>query len=223
MKQSFLLLLLVFLFGGVGFAQGSLSVDSITDFNVPDSVNYGASSSFTAVVNLANSTPFTGDVYLLVGVDSSAGTQSVDTITRSVVNKMNDTINFAVTEIYDNLNGYRKGGNVVVIWPIASSLSTSDTMHTNVHVREMVGIGENVELYQFFTIYPNPTQNFIFIQNSGYIKTIEHVRIIGVNGKVVLTEKFATKLDVSFLNRGIYFMDLILTSGEQLHYQIIKE
>jgi len=222
MKKSFFPFLFAFLFCLTGYSQVTLSVDSVTDLNVPDSVNYASSSGFTVVVNISGPTPFTGDVNLLMGVDSSAGVLSVDTVTRSVVNKMNDTINFVVTETYDILNGYRKGGNVVVIWPVASTLSTLDTMYTNVFVRSAVGINESSELYRQFSVYPNPVENYILIKNYGINNKIEQVRIFDASGKTVFNEKYSSKIDVSSFEKGLYFMNLYLRKGEELHYKLVK-
>jgi len=202
----------------------SIIVDTaITEANIPDSVNYNDIFVHTVVINISGPTPYTGPVYLLAGVDSSAGVLSVDTVSvRNVTNKINDTINFNFNETYNNANAYRTGGNVVVIWPMAPTLNTTDTFYTNVYVRKLVGINENVELYNAFNIYPNPSLNYIYIDKTSSEKTIKRVRILSSNGKVMYNEKFKGRIDISKYAKGIYFLNIELDNSKVLHYKIIK-
>jgi hypothetical protein len=212
------------LVGVSGYSQITLSIDTIYGNTIPDTVSYGASTGFDVVINISGPSPYTGTVYLVAGVDSSAGIISVDTVSqRSVVNKMNDTINFNVIETFDNTNGYRKGGNVVVIWPVASSLTTKDTLYKDVYVQEVVGIIENKELHRQFSVYPNPTRNAIYITNNSLNERGERVRIINLNGKLIYDEQFKSKIDISRMASGIYFLNIALKTGEVLHYKIVKE
>ncbi|MCB9361575.1 MAG: T9SS type A sorting domain-containing protein [Flavobacteriales bacterium] len=224
MKKSFLLSFISSLLSLLSFAQNTLSIDTLYGNTIPDTANYGAAGSFDVVINLSGTSPYTGIVYLVAGVDSSAGVLSVDTVSqRAVTNIMNDTINFNVVEIFDNSNGYRKGGNVVVIWPFAPSLVTKDTLYKDVYVQEVVGINENTELYHQFSVYPNPTKNAIYIENNSLNERGKRVRIINLNGKLIYDEQFNSKIDISSFSSGIYFLNIVLKTGEMLHYKIVKE
>lgn len=223
MKKIFLLSIIFCLGLFSTRAQVTLSVDSNTYFNIQDSVNYGSSSIYDVIVNISGPTPYTGDVYLIYGVDSISGVQSLDTLIRSVVNKVNDTIVFSVSETYDNINGYRLGGNVVVIWPVASGITTLDTFYTDVYVRAMVGINENKSLYNDFLIYPNPTQEYLMIKNKGLKNRVEEVRIFDVNGRILYDDRFKSKISISHLNSGMYVLVLKLDNGDRINYQILKE
>lgn len=55
-------------------------------------------------------------------------------------------------------------------------------------------------------IYPNPTSDFIFIENA---KTNSLVKIIDVSGKIVLEKKLSgNSIDVKSLSKGIYFIEI---------------
>ena len=55
-------------------------------------------------------------------------------------------------------------------------------------------------------IYPNPTSDFIFIEN---VRTNSLVKIIDVSGKIVLEKKLSgNSIDVKSLSKGIYFIEI---------------
>ena len=223
--KKLLLVALLSLFIGIKGNSQTLSVDTIlAEANIPDTVNYGVNLNHTFPVNISGGAPFTGTIYLVAGVDSSAGINSIDTIgIRSVINKQNDTIMFTINETYDNPNGYRFGGNVVVIWPVASILTTLDTFTTNVFVELGVGINKNKNLYNAISFYPNPSKNYINIDKVDEKITIKRVRIYGVNGQLLYNEKFKSKINISHLPKGLYFLRLEIKGEEELRYKLIKE
>jgi hypothetical protein len=224
MKKLLIVTLLSFLVNAIGHSQ-SLSVDSISaEANIPDTVNYNANLNHTFPVNISGGTPFTGTVWLIAGVDSSSGVISLDTIGfRNVVNKQNDTIMFTINETYNNANAYRFGGNVVVIWPVATGLNTLDTFQTNVFIIQAVGINNVQHLYNAISVYPNPTKDYIYINKKDQKIDVKHVRIYNLKGQLIYDEKFRSKIDVSRLSEGLYFLKLETDEGEVLNYKLIKK
>ena len=62
----------------------------------------------------------------------------------------------------------------------------------------------------FFKVYPNPTTDFIYIENSENLQ-INSIKIFDLNGKAVFdnkNEKTVAKIDVSFLSKGIYMLTI---------------
>ncbi len=57
-----------------------------------------------------------------------------------------------------------------------------------------------------FSIYPNPTSDYLFIDNISNI--ISEYTITNINGQVVKFEKYQNKIDVSNLTNGIYFISV---------------
>lgn len=202
----------------------TLQIDSaLSALNIPDTVGYGSSSGYTIPVEYLGGI-YNGTVYLVAGVDSSGGLMSIDTVDSQVVSFIgNDSIFFNVNETYDNSNGYRVGGNVVVIWPIAAGLTALDTFQTDVYVFPNVGINDNIDLYNGFSIYPNPSKNYIHINKKDHKTHVKQVRILGVNGQIIYDEKFRPKIDISNIPPGLYFLRLILEGDEKLNYKLIKQ
>jgi hypothetical protein len=66
----------------------------------------------------------------------------------------------------------------------------------------IIGLDEYVLTNQ--KIYPNPVSNTLFLSESA-----NHVQVFDVNGKLVLQQQNKVKqVDVSQLNKGIYFIDM---------------
>ncbi len=79
------------------------------------------------------------------------------------------------------------------------------------------------ELNQLFaTVYPNPSTNSITIQVETSAKI--SATIIDINGKQILTDVFSEKIqiDMSFFNKGVYFLQLISDDGISTTKKIIK-
>ncbi len=71
-----------------------------------------------------------------------------------------------------------------------------------------------------YTIYPNPAKDKIFIKN---IQSIAEVKIYDISGKVVNSLKTnSNTVDISNLNKGIYFME-ISTENNSFKTKFIKE
>lgn len=69
------------------------------------------------------------------------------------------------------------------------------------------------------TIYPNPFQNFIFIETSGVSSWKETVQIIDLNGKKWAERPLETRtsIDLGFLSSGLYFIKI----GNTVH-KVVK-
>lgn len=223
MKKLLLVALLSFFIGGNSYSQSLSIADTLSALSIPDTVNYGSNTSYLVTAEYFGGV-FNGTVYLVAGVDSSGGLQSIDTVASQVVNFTgNDSIFFNVPDTFDNIHGYRLGGNVVVIWPVAIGLNTLDTFQTNIFVIQAVGLAEHQDLYNSFSVYPNPTKNYIHVDKKDKNQGVKHVRIYNLKGQLIYDEKFRSKINVSQLSIGLYFLNLTLDNGGELHYKLIKE
>ena len=64
---------------------------------------------------------------------------------------------------------------------------------------------------QFFQLYPNPTSNFLIVDYSLLGQTQVSIRVIDANGKMAINKKNiskGSKLNISQLNRGVYFVQV---------------
>jgi aminopeptidase N len=71
-----------------------------------------------------------------------------------------------------------------------------------------------------FTIYPNPTRDFIYIDTD--LKLNGVVNIYAATGELVYSKSATKRLDVNMLARGTYFIELIL-SDEVSRNKFIKQ
>lgn len=222
MQKLLLILLVTLLLPLIGKSQ--LTIDSLATSTTitQDTVNVGDAISFSVVVSYTSSTPYSGNIYLVAGVDSSAGLTSIDTIgVRSVINLSNDTIIFPFLDTTIQQDGYRIGGNIVVVWPVAAGLTTLDTFDVTIYVVQPTGINDK-ELINDFSIYPNPVKNTLFIQNKSNSHQVKQVRIYNGVGKELIKTEFSTEINVSALPKGIYYLELELQKDTLLRYKIIK-
>ena len=83
-----------------------------------------------------------------------------------------------------------------------------------------VGIDENQN--NKYNVYPNPTNNFIYIDNISEISTIEIFDIKGQKLESVDANKASLKIDISNFNNGIYLLRITNSSGTAIH-KIIKQ
>jgi hypothetical protein len=223
------IILCLFIISGFTVKSQNLGIDtaSMNLASLPDTINLNDNYNHTIGIRNYNSTPLTGTIYLVAGVDTS-GTgilNSIDTVgSVAVINfGLNDTVGISYNENYNLINGYRLGGNIVVVWPVAGSGSVVDSLFKNVYILNPLTTNESSWLKDQIIVYPNPANNFLFLKNNTSINTVKRVRILDINGKVIFTENFSSRINISQLTKGVYFLTLLLKNEEELHYKLIKE
>ena len=80
---------------------------------------------------------------------------------------------------------------------------------------EVISYAESVN------IYPNPTNGIVNIDIEGYDKITE-IRVLSINGELLLKDNFTNSLNLYFLPSGIYFIQLF-TNSTVLTHKIIKQ
>lgn len=73
-------------------------------------------------------------------------------------------------------------------------------------IGDVTGLSGNSIIKNDLYIYPNPTTNFIYFQESDTNYTF---KILTLNGKFILSGKTADMVDVSALNNGIYLIEIV--------------
>lgn len=81
-----------------------------------------------------------------------------------------------------------------------------------------LGVSDNT--INQFTLYPNPTEEFITITSEQNISSVEVYNIIG---QKISETKSKTEVDLSHFNIGIYFIKIMDDSGNSETHKIIKE
>ncbi|MGE0562147.1 MAG: T9SS type A sorting domain-containing protein [Flavobacteriales bacterium] len=224
MKKVVVIYLFLMLVPFIGKAQ--LSIDPvITSQNfTQDTVPLGTVVNFNVKVLYTSLTPFTGTVYLVSGVDSSAGITSVDTVGfTSVVNMVNDTFSIPFTDTVTLQNGYRVGEDIIVIWPVAAGLTPLDTFRTDIFVTPIItGLNEHKELFDKVSVFPNPLSNQLTIKQLTTDLNIKQVKIYNLRGELVYHELYQQNIDVSNLPKGSYLLELELENRQRLKFKMIK-
>ena len=67
------------------------------------------------------------------------------------------------------------------------------------------------------SIYPNPSSSYLFLNNS----TVLEAKVYDLKGKLILIENITNKLDISYLDKGVYIIKFSDGSSELIH-KIIK-
>lgn len=227
MKKVVVIYLFLILMFAPFIGKAQLSIDSlITSQNfTQDTVPLGTVVNFNVKVLYTSTTPFTGTIYLLSGVDSSAGITSIDTVGfTNVLNLVNDTFNIPFTDTVTLQNGYRVGEDIIVIWPVAIGLVTLDTFRTDIFVIEPnpSGLNENKELFNKVSVFPNPLSNQLTIKQLTTDIVIKHVRIYNLKGELIYCDLYKKNIDVSNLLRGSYLLELELENNQRLKFKMIK-
>jgi type IX secretion system substrate protein len=222
------IILFLFLVFSLTVKSQNLGIDS-NSFNLgslPDTINLNDNYIHNITVQNKSAVPLTGTIYLVAAIDSSGGALiSIDTVgTRIVTNfGLNDTVGISYNEIYNVANGYKTGGNIIVVWPVASFGVTVDTLRKYVTIINAISVNEINKLYNNFSVYPNPSKNYIHINQYDKIKVVKRVRIFDVHGRMVYEDEFKSKIDISTLSKGIYFLQLEMKNEEELYFKLIKQ
>lgn len=70
------------------------------------------------------------------------------------------------------------------------------------------------------TIYPNPSKNLIYIDSNSSSFTVS---IFSLNGEFLIKKNIKTQIDISDLNKGVYFVELSNESYKSFHKLIVKK
>jgi hypothetical protein len=74
---------------------------------------------------------------------------------------------------------------------------------------------------QGIKIYPNPASTEIYIDFTGSNEQIENLRIVSINGQVLIKSGKADLINVSALSEGVYILQIELAGGEQISKKVL--
>ena len=101
-------------------------------------------------------------------------------------------------------------------------------------LRDFWKLSNGLTLMQFdpssstdFIIYPNPATDIINVETGSSVKHLDHIRIYDSGGKLVmnkqLNELSKEQINITSLNAGIYFVELVTKEKEVLDSRFIKK
>jgi hypothetical protein len=74
---------------------------------------------------------------------------------------------------------------------------------------------------QGIKIYPNPASTEIYIDLTGSNEQIENLRIVSINGQLLIQSGKADLINVSALSEGVYILQIELAGEEQISKKVL--
>jgi hypothetical protein len=223
--QKYLCILLwtaAWLVPGAVCAQDTLRFSPHLLIGVKDTVVEGSAVSDS--VYLHNAGPTTnGPIGFVTGIEDSVTHAITIVRTDSFVGTAlaaNSTRIFHLNRLYStgytNPSGiFRTGNNVVVIWPICSSVSSNDTLRHTIYIKRKILFPAQFASDSAY-LYPNPTNDRVFIRTRQDTKTsLSATTVYDLAGKVVLMLGSQTEFNVSELQKGIYLVTMQFSNGSR--------
>lgn len=133
-----------------------------------------------------------------------------------------DSVQFMLYPYYDiDSTRYHYDINVIVIWPVASSASTGDSIIFVEVLTLPAGIVE-IDLHELINAYPNPSFQDITIGNDSK-KRIEEVRIYDTGGRWIGTIKEQNTINIENWKPGVYLLTILLEDRRTLTLRVVKQ
>ncbi|MCB9232273.1 MAG: T9SS type A sorting domain-containing protein [Bacteroidia bacterium] len=217
--------LLILVFVSAGIMQGQISPISITynsstvvspdTFSPGDSVHY-----FFVLNNLdsLNSVNTSASYRQKLPPSSTVYTLFTDTLTILP----GDTANIGFSEVVQS-GKYAGGVNVLVIWPDAPAISSTDTIVVEVFYKDTTdnippGLAGNYDL----KVFPKPSKGSVKLQSKAPAHIINDLVLYTPDGKLVKHLKYLPEqLDLSTLPDGIYHLAVRLKDGSAMREKIL--
>lgn len=70
-------------------------------------------------------------------------------------------------------------------------------------------------------IYPNPASTEIYLDMTGSNEQIKNVRLVSINGQVIIQSRKADRIDISLLSEGLYVLQIQLVSGKHINERVV--
>lgn len=230
MKKYVLLIFTALLFvSKTGSAQASLGISQYSFFINNDTVPAYSTDSISIYVVNRGTSAFSGNFTIKTAVKDSnsvAAYHQVDSVNSffPITIASGDSVPFALAPYYfmgDSSTQYHFDINVIVIWPVALTASTDDSLLFNIFIVLNVGVQE-IDLTQLIKAYPNPTTSNLTLENTSE-KAIEEVRIYDTSGRMIQTEKSPTLICTDKWKPGTYLIKIQLENKQTRTIRVIKQ
>jgi N-acetylneuraminic acid mutarotase len=87
---------------------------------------------------------------------------------------------------------------------------------------DLVSINGDMNSQEEISIYPNPASNEINITMTKKVSNMAIINIYNLSGQLLMSNNYASVLDISTLNNGMYLIE-ILDDGQSIHKQKISK
>src|SRR6218665_2088031 len=210
-----------------GKAQGILSMINYPPDIDGDTIQSGHVDTSYVILTNTDAVNFTGNIALKCAVRNDINPWQLDSIGIGYTSPPPETIPADDSVIvpliltYDVLPGrLRYGIDVIVVWPVSDAV-TGDSLEYMVYIEHESGIGE-LDVNEIIRLYPNPSSEKISIAPTGTAQ-VEQVTIYDLRGRVVLSRRQETCIDIDALAPGIYTVDIVLSDKKHYSLKFIRQ
>jgi hypothetical protein len=143
-----------------------------------------------------------------------------DTFTYTVA-----TSDDAIAQVFASANNFLvkplSVGETTITFTATDAHSAQSTQTVTVNVAPVLGIEES-DVNFSLTAYPNPTKGKAYIHIDGEIANQYHIRVFNAMGATVLVKDTTRELDLSSLQKGVYFIEITDNAGRSTR-RIVKD
>ena len=192
-----------------------LEIDSLV--GIPDTVFDGEQVTFYMIVSLNSPLFYQGDIF--VELEYNGNFYPVDnTVVANSALAPNAPNTIQATHIFSTDDELSIGDNVVVVWPrIGDGVDPPQTVVNprtiTVTMVEPNGVPDKPERIRQPFIRPNPAATQIEYQIAATEKILQSV-IYDMSGRQISFGRGVSQVNISNLEAGIYFVDVITESGD---------
>lgn len=208
--RTVLLTLCAFVISLTAYCQGSLGITGLSILPSGTVINTSTISAQGSFVNTGALT-LAGSVTVNLAINTSTNSTPVYVIRNSATYTVSSfttssTHTFVITDVASGANQYRVDGNgtTVVVWPVMSNVSTSDSAKTTLYVQMPAGIEDLAAFEQDLLKIENPVYHNISLKYDELI--YRNVELLNAQGQVVQIIQNKT-LYVNLLSPGIYYLN----------------
>jgi hypothetical protein len=205
-------------------AQTTIGMSTITPPNLVDTVTAGSTHNYTVWVKNLGTQAFSDTLTIYTAVLDSFGLNIVNVYnSNSTINiAPADSAQFTMTEVYNlSPTGYKTGIDVIVVWPVAQSAITSDSLTFTIFIIDATGIND-IDLQNILKLYPNPAVEKLTVDLPNNL-TINSIRLIDMQGKESVLVANGNCINVENIAKGNYILRVELSNKKYIIGKFIKQ
>jgi len=203
--------------------QGTMSTTALI---FPDSSCVGYTDSVFVTVKNIDTASYSGSIFFWIGTAYTGFNPIQFCFIQQITLQPNDSVQQGCVINFDSTN-FTGGNNIVVVWSSGNAKAPADSIYDSVYLCGTgAGIHEN-NLGPAFIIYPTLAKDFITIGSSENALP-KNIFIEDVTGRIIrivtpsLESRNRIKVNVSELNSGIYFLDILLPDKQRVVSKFVK-
>lgn len=226
MKKYILLFLLPLLLINIkGNAQDSLGISPYSYYVGNDTLPAGSVDSVSFWLLNYGSTAFTDTLSIYTSVQDSGSFlfHPIDTIPFGLISiPPTDSVPITIYYTYDiGPTRFHYDINVIVIWPVAMTISDVDSLFYLQFITLANGVDE-IDIHKLINAYPNPTTGNLNINNTTKFG-IEEVRIYDARGSLVESLNKPDFICSEKWAPGVYIMKIRLDNNKTHTIRVVKQ